>query len=49
MDTTSTARAHTTKSKMANIKTRVKNVELSRVFAKKQQDFRGANKHIGIQ
>ena len=44
-----TAHAHTKKSKMADIKTRVKKFDLSRAFTKKQQDFRGANKHICIQ
>ena len=44
-----TAHAHTRKSKMADIRTQVKKFDLSRAFTKKQQDFRGANKHICIQ
>ena len=43
------AHAHARKSKMVDIKTQVKNFELSRALTKKQQDFRGANKHICIQ
>ena len=44
-----TALAHTRISKIADIKTRVKKFALSRTFTKKQQDFRGANRHIFIQ